>query len=145
MPLKDDFVSPKSVTDTVQVWAVPKFAYTDDENKATGKWEFKITDGNPYASGAVKIHQGAVTIEIPHEVDLVEAAIKTVEQEITDARLAHYQKIQDLEKRLKALQALTYQPEERTEEGVTHNGARVYMEDGVRVIDLNAQEDDIPF
>lgn len=106
------------VEGTCYIWALPKTDWeTQQEIDKVGienvvPFNYKITaHSTHYAIGAVKICEFDVIGTVPEGVDLIQAAVKTLREEIDEVQKEAKQKVDELNERIRKLAMITYQPE----------------------------------
>lgn len=105
------FTVSESVTGEVQIWAVPRSSYAP---KDAPPFSYQLHAGTiPYQDGSVKICTHTVTLEVPAGVNLLQAALDTLEDAKVKAREAYMEKVRSLDVQIQNLRQLTHQPEPR--------------------------------
>lgn len=105
------FTVAESVTGEVQIWAVPRSSYAP---KDAPPFSYQLHAGTiPYQDGSVKVCTHTVTLQVPAGVNLLQAALDTLEDAKVKAREAYMEKIRNLDIQIQSLRQLTHQPEPR--------------------------------
>jgi hypothetical protein len=92
-------------------WAVPKYQWeveADDYNGTPFKYEVLPSGYDPYQPGSVKVCTTHVHIDIPEGVDLVQAAVKTLEEKIVEKQAKMEYEINELREQINRLQLLEH-------------------------------------
>lgn len=105
------------VEGTVGIWAVPKTDWEMDTEREEGvsnplPFKFQLSTGTVYTTGAIKLHEVEVSAWLPDGIDLLQAALKTLKEEMEHERASHDMKMADLQRRMDSLLLLTHDPEE---------------------------------
>lgn len=125
----------ESVTGKVDIWAIPRSEWAPKDNPP---FSYALYTGTvPYQDGAVKVHSYDVTLEVPAGINLLQAAMDTLEDAKVKARETYMEQIRKLDQQIKNLQMITHQPEPKDVVGE--------FIPAPPAPDLNMFDDDIPF
>ena len=102
----------QQVQGVVYIWAVPDWDYVDGERVYNGKWDYQLsTSSKIYTTGAVRIYARDVSLTMPGGVDLVTAAVETLQSEKEAARKEWLDREHAIDMSIQRLLQLTHQPE----------------------------------
>ena len=107
----------ETLTQTLKIWAVPNKDY-DPKEEDSRPFRYEVRKGGlydydkPYQEGAVEVAETDVTVTVPGGVDLVWAAVQTLERARKEAREEWYKKDQEFLEAIDSLKMIEYQPEE---------------------------------
>lgn len=105
------FTVSESVTDKIEIWAIPRYQWAD---KSEPPFSYHLYAGTtPYQEGAVKVSTQEVTLSVPAGINLLQAALDTLEDAKVRAREAYMEKVRSLDVQIQNLRQLTHQPEPR--------------------------------
>jgi mRNA-degrading endonuclease HigB of HigAB toxin-antitoxin module len=91
----------------VGIWAVPTKEYNNGDWQNTG-FQYQLHTGNPYVTGSVKVGEQQVTLQVPSGVNLLQAAIETVQKAKKDLLASYLDSEAELNKQISDLQQLGY-------------------------------------
>ena len=102
------FTVSESVTGKVEIWAVPRSQWADPSDPA---FSYQLCAGTmPYQKGAVKVSTQEVTLTVPAGVNLLQAALDTLEDAKKKALETYVEQCKELDEQIKNLRQLSYQP-----------------------------------
>jgi hypothetical protein len=102
------FTVSESVTDKVEIWAIPRSQWAD---KSEPPFSYRLYAGtSPYQEGAVKVSTQEVTLSVPAGINLLQAALDTLEEAKVRAHEAYITKCMELDQQIQSLRQLSYQP-----------------------------------
>ena len=102
------FTVAETVTGEVQIWAVPRSSYAP---KDAPPFSYQLHAGTiPYQEGAVKVCSHHITLEVPAGINLLQAALDTLESAKVAAHETYINKCRELDKQIQNLRQLTHQP-----------------------------------
>ena len=102
------FTVSESVTGKVEIWAIPRSQWAD---KSEPPFSYKLYAGtSPYQEGAVKVSTQEITLSVPAGVNLLQAALDTLEEAKVRAHEAYITKCMELDQQIQNLRQLTHQP-----------------------------------
>lgn len=102
------FTVSESVTGEVQIWAVPRSSYAP---KDAPPFSYQLHAGTmPYQKGAVKVSTQEVTLTVPAGVNLLQAALDTLEDAKKKALETYVEQCKELDEQIQNLRQLTHQP-----------------------------------
>ena len=136
--MADDIITKEEeVTGSAYIWAIPN---RNPDEHGPGAFYYRVMH-NPWETGAIKVHTFEVKGTVPAGINLIEAALQTIEDKKNEIQARAFREVQDLEKEKEKLLKLTYRPE--PEEDDIDLGPGVSL---IRPDDLGPGiEDDIPF
>lgn len=105
------FTKNESVTGDISIWAVPRQSW-ESEDAPPFHYSLYSSGRYPYQEGSVKVTTVSVTLQVPAGINLLQAAIETLEEAKDQAHKTYLEKVNHIDKQIKSLQMLTYQPEE---------------------------------
>lgn len=110
------FTKSESITGNICIWAIPRQSW---ESKEAPPFSYRLySEGaNPYIDGSVKVTTIPVTLSVPAGINLLQAAMETLEDAKVQARKTYMEAVHRLDEQIKGLQMLTHQPEPATHEG----------------------------
>lgn len=100
----------EKVTGKAQVWALPTMGYEKDLY-GDRAFHYEIRTDRSYRKGAVMVSEFEVETIVPEGVDLVMAAVKTLEERIEEIRAEKQREIEELLDEIKKLRMLEYKPD----------------------------------
>ena len=108
----------ESVSGKVSIWAVPTSEF-DREYHKKGAFEYQLFAGTaqPWRDGSVQVVEHDVVLPVPAGVDLVMAAVETLFAAKAEVMAHAVKECEKLDKKIKELQLITYQPEEGSIDG----------------------------
>jgi hypothetical protein len=110
------FTKSESVTGNICIWAIPRQSW-DSKEAPPFSYRLYSSDTKPYTDGSVKVATIPVTLSVPAGINLLQAALDTLEDAKVEARKTYMDAVHRLDEQIKGLQMLTYQPEPPTHEG----------------------------
>lgn len=108
------------VEGTGYIWAIPKSDYeirnelADVDGDASKVVPFTYiikSHDSDYRDGAVMVHEFDIVAQVPEGVDLIKAAVATMRDEIVKLQSETKKKVDELEKKIRDLALIEYQPE----------------------------------
>lgn len=103
------FTKAEAVNATVQIWAIPRQSW---QSKDEPPFKYQVYCGTtPYQDGAVKVADVPVTVHVPEGINLLQAAMETLEDAKVKARQTYIDQCAKIDKQMEGLRQLTYQPE----------------------------------
>lgn len=100
----------EKVTGKAQVWALPTMSY-EMAKYDNRPFHYIISTSKSYRTGAVKVHEFDVETVVPEGIDLVMAAVKTLEDRIQEVRAEKEKEIEELLDEIKKLRLLEHKPD----------------------------------
>lgn len=130
------------VNGTASVWAVPTSEYERKNDPSVGMFRYEITE-RAWATGAVKVKEYDITLQVPAGINLLERAIATLEEERTRVLGEAQKKAMELEKEIQKL--LLLGGPSNTSEGELILANEEVPEHPVPHMPMGNFDDDIPF
>ena len=107
------------VVGEVQIWAVPRSKYYMNENPTASPFEYQLHTRDPWTTGAVRVCTHEVTLQVPAGINLLAAAVETLEAKIKEAEATFIRTKLELQEQINNLLMLSYSPANPTvEDGV---------------------------
>lgn len=101
-----------SVPGIIQIWALPKASWeinTEEYDGQPFKYALYGENSRPYQDGAVMVVEHRASFEVPAGVDLLAAAIATLQKQKTDVLAEAMKKTTEIEKQINQLQLIGYE------------------------------------
>ena len=99
------------VTQTIQIWAIPASAWRIENYPDDPPFTYAVRTDKPYSDGCVMVFETEITLTVPEGIDLVQAAVATLNEAINEVNAQAAVSVADLREKIKGLQLLEYKPE----------------------------------
>lgn len=128
------FTKYEKVEATAQIWAIPRQSWEPAENPP---FSYRLyCNGSPYTDGAVKVADAPISAFVPEGINLLQAALETLEDAKVKARQTYIEQCAKIDKQIEGLRQLTYQ---------APSAESVELQGEVLPPDSPVFDDDIPF
>jgi hypothetical protein len=135
----------EELTAKIAIWAVPQSEYSAETGgyKYSGEWKYELHGPGEmcYTTGAVKVLVQDVTVLIPGNINLVEKAVETVQEEINAEHASHQRRLTDLYTKMGSLRLLTHGPSDE----YAYDPGMIEGETVAEAEPPKPESDDIPF
>lgn len=95
------------VTGNVYVWAIPQSKYALEQDSTLPPFRYEIHTGSPWQNGAVRVSEHEVTLTVPAGVNLLAAALETLELKKKEAFEAYAREVKQIDEQIAGLMLLS--------------------------------------
>lgn len=95
------------VTGTVYVWAIPRSKYDLESNPDATPFRYEICTNTPWQNGAVRVSEHEVTLTVPAGVNLLAAALETLELKKKEAFDSYARQVRQIDEQIAGLLMLS--------------------------------------
>lgn len=95
------------VTGNVYIWAVPRGRYEMEADPTINSFRYELHTGSPWQSGAVRVSEHEVTLTVPAGVNLLAAALETLELKKKKAFESYAREIKQIDEQIAGLMLLS--------------------------------------
>lgn len=106
----------ESVVGEVQIWAVPRSKYYMEQHPSESPFEYQLHTRDPWTTGAVRVCAHEVTLQVPAGVNLLAAAVETLEAKIKEAEATYLRTKLELQEQINNLLMLSHSPAQREDD-----------------------------
>lgn len=149
------YTKEERVSGEVAIWAIPNDGFGDDKRP----FKYELHTGRCWITGAVQVTSYQVSLSVPAGINLVEMALRTIEDAKKSKWDEYLREVKDLDEQKQRLLLLVYKAEEKgddefipaaAEEDAEFRGHPIFDSEEVQVNSVPQQEggdvdDDIPF
>lgn len=101
------FTKSEAVTGTVYIWALPCTRYEMEEDPNRFPFKYELHTNTPWQAGAVRVSEHTVTLTTPAGINLLTAALETLEAKKKEAFDYYARQVAELDKEIKQLMLLS--------------------------------------
>lgn len=97
------FTKKEPVTGSVYIWAIPSSQWARENDPTTPPFRYELHTGNPWQNGAVRVSEHEVTLIVPPGVNLLAAAVETLEARKKEAMDTYARTVKELDDQIRGL------------------------------------------
>lgn len=110
------FTTQQLITGTVYIWAIPCSRYEMEEEPTRFPFRYELHTNSPWQAGAVRVSEHQVTLTVPPGVNLLAAALETLEAKKKEAFDYYARQVAEIDEKIQQLMMITG-PSTTTQDG----------------------------